>query len=112
MKYWCDSCESLIDEGDIRIVKDDPSPPGISLPPGYYTYSQCPVCGEDGPEKAAQCELCGEWHNPYEGDLCRQCAKEIDKGIEKLISDAANEHSIETEAAKQIIFDRLEEKWF
>jgi len=45
--YYCKNCGSFFDEDALIFVEDDPSPRGISLPPGHYTYAFCPECGDD-----------------------------------------------------------------
>jgi hypothetical protein len=42
----CDNCKRIFSEDDLIIVQDDPSPSGISLPAGAYSYAYCPHCGE------------------------------------------------------------------
>ncbi len=112
MKYWCETCESLFDEADAIIERYDPSPRGISLPEGSYVIWRCPICGEEEIEPAAECELCGEYHNPRERDLCEECAKEIDSEIEAMIDEVSERHHKEYKITKEIIFDRLEAAWF
>lgn len=41
--YHCTDCNRVFEELDY--YTEDPSPPGIALPYGYYTYYICPYCG-------------------------------------------------------------------
>ena len=41
----CTECLRVFEEPDCYF--EDPSPPGISLRPGWYTYNICPVCGSE-----------------------------------------------------------------
>lgn len=43
----CNACGRLIEEDALVVVCDDPSPRGICLPSGHYTYEYCPHCGDD-----------------------------------------------------------------
>ena len=43
--YYCTECKEVFEE--LSYYTEDPSPPGIALPPGYYTYYMCPFCGSD-----------------------------------------------------------------
>lgn len=40
--YKCDDCGREFEEP--ATYEDDPSPAGISLPAGHYTYEMCPYC--------------------------------------------------------------------
>lgn len=43
--YRCTDCGLIFETPDI--IYDDPSPSGISLPPGSYEYDVCPKCASD-----------------------------------------------------------------
>ena len=43
--WHCTECRRVFEEPDY--YTEDPSPPGISLPPGYYTFYMCPYCGSE-----------------------------------------------------------------
>lgn len=43
----CNHCGAIFDEDRLVLVEDDPSPSGICLPGGSYTYGYCPECGDD-----------------------------------------------------------------
>lgn len=45
--YRCSHCKKLVNEAELVIISDDPSPNGISLPSGAYSYAYCPHCGEE-----------------------------------------------------------------
>lgn len=79
--YVCENCGAMFREP--VETHDDPSPAGVSLPSGYYTYWECPVCGSDWIEEAKECPACGEFHNEY-GNLCKECAELIAEGLERL----------------------------
>ena len=52
--YKCNDCDYVFDEPVIEY--DDPSPSGVALPSGYYTYWHCPKCGSDDIEEYYECE--------------------------------------------------------
>ena len=41
--FYCEECDNIFEHP--YIYKEDPSPPGIPLPPGYEIYYLCPICG-------------------------------------------------------------------
>lgn len=43
----CKNCGGTFDESEFLVVREDPSPRGISLPSGEYSYCYCPYCGDD-----------------------------------------------------------------
>lgn len=43
--WHCTECQTVFENPDWYI--EDPSPPGISLPPGWYTFYTCPICGSE-----------------------------------------------------------------
>ena len=45
--FRCSHCGRLVYEEDICVTTNDPSPRGISLPEGSYSYHSCPHCGRD-----------------------------------------------------------------
>ena len=47
----CKHCGRVFPDEEALIRKEDPSPPGISLPPGEEEYLFCPYCGDDQTEK-------------------------------------------------------------
>lgn len=40
--YKCNDCDHVFDEPVIEY--DNPSPTGVALPSGHYTYWHCPKC--------------------------------------------------------------------
>lgn len=72
--YRCDSCGMFFEEP--IIVKDDPSPGGVSLVGGYYIEKYCPNCNGQDMTEAKQCAVCGKWHT-NDGVLCEDCMEEI-----------------------------------
>lgn len=62
--YRCTECNTLFEEPAFYI--DDPSPPGIALPPGYYTYDICPYCASEYIEEVADEE--DEWEEDWDKD--------------------------------------------
>ena len=47
--WHCTECRRVFEEPDFYL--EDPSPPGISLPPGFYKFEMCPYCGSEYIEK-------------------------------------------------------------
>ena len=43
----CNKCREILDQDELVVVSDDPSPKGIALPPGSYNFYFCPHCGSD-----------------------------------------------------------------
>lgn len=43
--WHCTECLRVFKEPNYYY--EDPSPPGISLPPGWYTFYMCPYCGSE-----------------------------------------------------------------
>lgn len=52
--FHCTDCNRLFKEPIVEY--DDPSPKGISLPPGFYTYTYCPFCKSDWIEEVSNDE--------------------------------------------------------
>ena len=52
--FHCTDCNRLFEEPIVEY--DDPSPKGISLPPGFYTYTYCPFCKSDWIEEVSNDE--------------------------------------------------------
>jgi hypothetical protein len=72
--YRCGWCGRFFDEP--TIVKDDPSPVGVSLASGYYAEPHCPFCDSESVEEAGECVSCGE---PVEigQTLCENCREDL-----------------------------------
>lgn len=47
--YKCLECGWTFEEP--AIIREDPSPAGVSLMRGFYTYSVCPNCGDGAIEE-------------------------------------------------------------
>ena len=41
--FYCEECDNIFEHPHIYI--EDPSPPGVGLPPGVETWAICPICG-------------------------------------------------------------------
>ena len=52
--YRCTYCNNFFEEP--FIYYEDPSPPGISLPPGCYKFTLCPYCESDWIEEVSNDE--------------------------------------------------------
>lgn len=70
--YKCEKCGASFETPDYYC--DDPSPTGVALPSGCYTYDICPNCGSEDIDKAVVCAGCEEAHFELNGgDLCDDC---------------------------------------
>lgn len=47
MKMFCENCHKVFNDYESDTGYDDPSPMGVGLPYGNYTYPTCPDCGSD-----------------------------------------------------------------
>lgn len=112
MKLFCKDCGEIFDESEVVVVHDDPSPEGVSLAPGHYDIDTCPWCGSDWLEEAYQCECCGKWHYGENERFCFDCLPELDSAVNELIKRIQirwkKEHFGQ---AKEILFDRIEQRW-
>lgn len=87
--YRCNNCGEFYEEG--YVYHDDPSPKGVSLPSGSYTYMQCPHCGSEDWETAGSCASCGE--PVAQGTiLCDECREEL----ESILREVAREMHLST----------------
>lgn len=82
--YICKECGEVFNEPAVEY--DDPSPYGVGLPSGHYTYSYCPKCNCDDIDEASVCVSCGEY---FDGDtsvggLCEWCWESFTLRIAKL----------------------------
>lgn len=41
--FYCEECDNIFEHP--HIYTEDPSPPGVGLPPGVETWAICPICG-------------------------------------------------------------------
>ena len=77
--YICLDCGRIFDEDEADVIRDDPSPAGVSLPSGYYEYPCCPDCGSDYLGETEKCMLCGEYvgEDDMIGGFCKDCAADV-----------------------------------
>lgn len=105
--YICKDCGEVFDTPYTET--EDPSPSGISLPPGHYTYEFCPHCGGDDIAEAKRCPQCGEWM-PEDEDICGDCEMFIDNMIEDDISVMESLYGLDHETAKDIFNERIAQR--
>lgn len=43
--WYCNECDNIFENPFMYF--EDPSPPGIALPPGQECYLTCPICGSE-----------------------------------------------------------------
>ena len=86
MMYICEDCGKIFDEEEVVVIHDDPSPAGVSLPSGYYTYRCCPYCDSEDISEATECEVCGKMMsvNSGEENICDECIDDISKELEEI----------------------------
>ena len=99
--YRCVDCGRFFEEPIVE--HDDPSPAGVSLPSGYYTYWYCPHCGSEDIEDAGECKSCGE---PVEKGvtLCEDCRKEL----VAILQEVAKEMKLSNEEMEDAIWQIYE----
>ena len=97
--YICTECGEVFEEP--VMIKDDPSPAGVSLTSGYYVYESCPHCSSDRIEEAEQCKCCGEWYDHNKGSdvLCDDCYDTVEMKLEKIRQD----HGLTKDDFEQVI---------
>lgn len=81
--YIC-KCGAVFSEEDAVKVYDDPSPVGVGLPEGAYSYDVCPCCESDDFGEAVECPCCGEYHDYDDGILCKECSEGIAEELEEI----------------------------
>lgn len=86
----CKDCGYVFDDSDAEVIREDPSPAGISLPTGYYEYPVCPECGSDYLADAEECMFCGDEYDKDEliDGACRDCASSLRDRLSALINDS------------------------
>ena len=72
--YICDECGEHFEEPVYKL--EDPSPPGVMLPVGFYEWFECPYCESDRIHEARRCGVigCDNWtrENTF---ICKKCRK-------------------------------------
>ena len=79
--YKCNKCGREFERPET--IYDDPSPEGISLPFGHYTFYECPCCGSDDFEEMRECPSCGDLHTE-DTVLCGECMEILAEGLERI----------------------------
>jgi len=106
--YCCNDCETIF--RDPIVIREDPSPSGVSLMPGFYEYESCPNCGSDYITEAERCPVCGDYHKPSEvngSELCKDCAEEIDLILQSTIEVLAERHDTDYAVLREAISERV-----
>ncbi len=110
MKYWCDSCETAVDDDDVKVVKDYQPVDGTFYHNPYGDSIYCPNCGEElGGEEAGLCAICGEWISP-DKTICQECEDELTTYIEMMIDGYAFDKDVSKDEAKAHFEYWLEQK--
>ena len=52
--WYCNECDNIFENPFMYF--EDPSPPGISLPPGQECFVSCPICGSKNIEEVDEDE--------------------------------------------------------
>lgn len=96
--YRCEDCGRFFDEPIVE--RDDPSPRGVSLPSGYYTYWHCPYCDSEEIEEAGVCKSCGE---PVESGrtLCDTCRDDL----ASILKETAEEFELTQDMFEDALFE-------
>ena len=103
MSYWCDECETILEESDLKFRKSE-------LEDSRYPWqmiAQCPYCGNEALEDAGSCEICGDPIKPGE-HYCRECEEKLYHIIDGAICEVGGEYL----EAKDKLFDYLERRWY
>jgi hypothetical protein len=97
MTWVCKECDGSFDEP--KIIRDDPSPKGLSLAPGYYEYASCPFCGSEDIELAHKCNHRGcERLIPLDEILCPEHEIELSSRLIKFKRELNAEYFEDDEA--------------
>lgn len=95
--YKCDKCGYVFEEPIER--REDPSPAGVSLSGGHYTYYYCPKCSSEEITAVVECVNCGAYIE--EGEvLCEDCMEEF---REKL-AEIGKEMSMDQDELEDVIY--------
>ena len=88
-RYYCKDCGAVLSPDEL---KDEKQPYGEGCGYDLWEYvSHCPECGSTDLTEAVQCPVCGEWHDPDDGELCPDCKKDITALWLDLMSDLPND---------------------
>lgn len=79
--YKCNECGKVFDRDEVVEIHDDPSPAGVSLPSGHYTFYECPYCGSGDFDDAVECEVCGDYIVDDGETICEDCISKIRNDI-------------------------------
>lgn len=75
-QYYCHQCKNIFSEYDMHYLNEYDTGEG-----GYgnlmYSIGLCPECDSEDIDEAHLCPVCGEWHDPEDGDICSDCKKDI-----------------------------------
>lgn len=107
MKYYCENCESYIDEQDLRVQEDKG---GLYDPPQTEIF--CPNCGSEDLWKTEECIWCGALKPEYDYDntmLCEDCMAEMEAWWEETIDRFSKTWFIDRDKAIEIINEFLAE---
>lgn len=89
MIYYCNECEELIDESELKWRKaelEDSRRP-------WEKVASCPCCGSEEIEEAGECKICGTPISPYK-DYCQDCVEFLCKAWMNLVEDVMSLRSI------------------
>ena len=100
--FICNECKKVFDQDDIIEVHDDPSPDGVSLVSGYYTYYECPHCGSGDIKEAVECQICGDYYADDGEEICLECFNTIERKIDDVRTDIGIDHELFAKIVRQI----------
>ena len=83
--YVCNYCGKMFEEPSL--IHDDPSPSGVGLPSGHYTYQACPYCGDEDIEGTSHCVSCEIDFSGNGECLCDDCKKELADALDEIRKD-------------------------
>lgn len=75
-KYYCTECGAVHTEDELEMDVEYDNGDGGYGNPMYATFI-CPECGSEDLVEAVECPVCGEWHDPDDGEICADCKKDI-----------------------------------
>lgn len=98
--YICNKCGKVFDEA--VVVRDDPSPDGVSLVSGCYEYFECPHCGSGDIDEAVECVVCGDYFADDGDDICQECFNKIENELDALRAKMGLEEELFAKVINQI----------